>query len=92
MDTGQAVLVTTKFRGVFFGRLVEDIHLPEEITLSDARNCIYWSADINGFLGLADTGPDKSCKIGARVASLRLFSVTSITPCTEEAVTAWMSA
>lgn len=50
------VLVTTEFRGVFFGYVKTDKKLPEEITLTNAKNCIYWS-DCGGFMGLASQGP-----------------------------------
>lgn len=59
----QAVLVTTEFRGVFFGYMTE---MPKDgsVTLKRAQNCVYWSADVKGFLGLASTGPTKSCGDG----------------------------
>lgn len=85
----KAVLVTTEFRGVFFGYVKEDKKLPDEITLSNVRNCIYWSSDLGGFLGLASQGPNSSCKIGAEVPELRLFKVTSVTPVSDEAAKKW---
>lgn len=85
------VLVTTEFRGVFFGYVEKDKHLPAEITLSKVRNCIYWSADVGGFLGLAGAGPTSGCKIGARVDELTLYRVTSITSVSEEAEKKWNS-
>lgn len=87
----KAVLVTTEFRGVFFGYVKEDNKLPAEITLTNVRNCIYWSSDCGGFLGLASGGPTSQCKIGAKVDELRLFKVTSITPVTDEAAKKWNS-
>ena len=85
----KAVLVTTEFRGVFFGHVKQQDDLPAEITLTGARNCIYWSADCGGFLGLAAKGPTANCKIGTRVDELTLFKVTSVTPVSDEAVAAW---
>lgn len=85
------VLVTTEFRGVFFGELTED-NSPGNVVLQNARNCIYWSADVGGFLGLASKGPSKECRIGAEVESVRLFKITSITPVSEEAAAKWKSA
>ena len=52
----KAVLVTTEFRGVFFGYIKDDTKLPSEIILTGVRNCIYWSSDCGGFLGLAANG------------------------------------
>lgn len=86
------VLVTTEHRGVFFGMVKSDERLPAEITLAKARNCIYWSADVGGFLGLAAVGPNKSCRIGKQVDELRIFKVTSVTPVSEAAARAWEQA
>ena len=85
----KAVLVTTEFRGVFFGYVKDEKNLPDEITLTDVRNCIYWSSDCGGFLGLAAGGPTSSCKIGAKVPELRLFKVTSVSPVSDEAAKKW---
>ena len=89
---GKAVLVTTEFRGVFFGKVKNDKQLPSEITLTEARNCIYWSADCNGFLGLAANGPTSGCKIGAKINEITLYKITSVTPVGEEATEKWLKA
>jgi len=86
------VLVTTEFRGVFFGFIKNGAKLPNEITLADVRNCIYWTKDCNGFLGLAANGPTKNCKIGALVPAVTLYKITSVTPVTDEAVKVWQKA
>ena len=83
------VLVTTQYRGVFFGYLEDDSNCPATIDLTNARNCVYWSADCKGFLGLTATGPTSSCKIGPQVSSITLYGVTSITPVSDVAVKAW---
>jgi hypothetical protein len=88
----KAVLITTEFRGVFFGYLKEDKKAPEQITLTGARNCIYWSSSVGGFLGLAAKGPDKECRIGVRVPEVTLYKVTSVTPVEDAAVKAWEAA
>lgn len=89
----KAVLVTTGFRGVFFGRIKDDSKLPAEIALTDAKNCIYWSADCKGFLGLAAIGPTKDCKIGKQVSGLTLYNITSVTPIdNDDAIRAWENA
>ena len=86
------VLVTTEFRGVFFGFIKSNEKLPEEITLTNAKNCIYWSSDTGGFLGLAASGPSSSCKIGKEVKELTLYKITSVTPLSEEATEKWIKA
>ncbi len=88
----QAVLVTTEFRGVFFGYIKNDKKAPAEITLTGVRNCIYWSVDCGGFLGLAASGPTKGCKIGRRVPEITLYKITSVTPMEDVAVKAWEAA
>ena len=84
----QAVLVTTEFRGVFFGYMT-DLPKDSTVTLKRAQNCVYWSADVKGFLGLASTGPTKSCKVGPAVPSITLNKVTAVVEVTEEAEKKW---
>lgn len=85
----RAVVVTTQHRGVFFGYAV-DVD-GEIIKLRSARNCVYWSNDIRGFMGLADTGPSKHCKIGP-AADISLRDITSVIECSPEATQAWEAA
>jgi hypothetical protein len=85
----RAVLVTTAHRGVFFG-YATDTNGPH-IRLRAGRNCVYWSADVKGFVGLAATGPTKNCRVGPS-ADIDLRDVTSVTECTQEAIEAWESA
>jgi hypothetical protein len=85
------VLVTTEFRGVFFGYIKEDKKSPGQLTLTDAKNCIYWSADVGGFLGLASNGPSSQCKIGAKVSEVTVYKITSISLVSEEAEKKWNS-
>ena len=84
------VLVTTEFRGVFFG--YADDTSGDAITLTNARNCIYWPATNGGFAGLASEGPDKGARIGAKVEKIDLRKVTSVTEVSEAAVKAWEAA
>ncbi len=85
----RAVVVTTQHRGVFFG-YAQDTE-GGTIKLRKARNCVYWSSDVRGFMGLAATGPNKSCKVGP-AADIDLRDITSVVECSPEAVTAWESA
>ena len=86
---GKMVVVTTDVnrRGVFFGRLAEDNG--EEVTLEDARNAVYWSAETGGFLGLASRGPQRGSRVSPAAPSIRLNGVTSVSVASEEAVAAW---
>lgn len=80
------VLVTTAHRGVFYGWATNTDG--ETIKLARARNCIYWSRDVKGFIGLAATGPTASCKIGP-AADIELRNITSVSEVTPAAVEAW---
>lgn len=84
----RAVLITTTHKGVFFG--YASATDGEIIKLRAARNCIYWSTDVRGFMGLAATGPTQSCRIGP-AADVELRGITSVVECTPDAVTAWES-
>lgn len=88
-STERAVLVTTEYRGVFFGYATDTGG--DTIKLRSARNCIYWSKSVGGFVGLAEKGPDSNCKIGAR-ADLDLRKITCVAEMTPAAVAAWEAA
>lgn len=87
--TERAVVVTTEFRGVFFG-YAEDTS-SDVIRLKRARNCIYWSEKTGGFMGLAASGPAKGSRIGA-TADIELRKITAVLDATPEAVQAWEAA
>lgn len=86
METRQ-VVVTTEYRGVFFGTV--DSENDRTIVLTNARNCVSWSASVRGIFGLAAAGPDGNCRIGPAVPRITLVGVTSVTDCTDSAVKAW---
>ena len=83
------VVVTTAHRGVFFG-YAEDTE-GESIFLKRSRLCLYWSADLRGFMGLASMGPNVSCKIGPP-ADITLRSITAVMEVTPEAEKRWLEA
>ena len=87
--TERPVLVTTEFRGVFFGYAEETSG--ETIKLKRARNCIYWPVENKGFLGLAAAGPAKDARVGP-AADIELRKVTAVVEVTAAAVQAWESA
>lgn len=86
----KAVLVTTANRGVFFG--YTDDYSGSTIILTNARNCLYWSKDVKGFLGLASHGPTNTCRIGRQVMELQLRNITSVAAVSEEAIMKWEAA
>lgn len=83
------VLVTTAHRGVFFGYTTDTNGTT--IKLRRGRCCVYWSADVRGFIGLAAHGPSESCRIGP-AADIELRDVTSVTEVSPEAVAKWEAA
>ena len=84
-----AVVVTTEYRGVFFGYTTD--YSGDTIELKRARNCIYWPSSQKGFLGLASEGPKAGSKIGP-AADIELRKITCVAKCTEEATAAWEKA
>jgi hypothetical protein len=83
------VLVTTEYRGVFFGYATDTSG--DRIKLKRARNCLYWSKSVGGFVGLAERGPDSTCRIGAR-GDLDLRKITCVVEVSECAMRAWEDA
>lgn len=88
--TGRPVLVTTEFRGVFFG--YADDTSGDTITLKNARNCIYWPSGNGGFGGLASEGPAEGSRIGSRVSQIELRKITAVAEVAPSAVEAWEAA
>ena len=87
--TRKPVVVTTIHKGVFFGYLVD--RTDTTVRLERARNCLYWSKEVKGFLGLAYTGPNSACRIGPP-ATIELMNVTCIADASNAAVVAWEKA
>lgn len=83
------VIVTTEWRGVFYGLATGQPDDQRRISLRECRNVIYWSADVNGFGGLATGGPTDGCRIGPAIPKIKLFGVTSLLECSEAAVKQW---
>lgn len=81
------LLVTTIHRGVFAG--YGEPTKEKTIRLTQARMCVYWSADMRGVLGLASQGPSIGCRIGFAVPAITLQDVTSVTEISTEAEAAW---
>ncbi len=82
----QHVIITTSFRGVYYGRLVWK--RGDECLLADARMVIRWGTT-DGVDQLAASGPTAQSKIGAEVPLVRLFGLTSIALATHKAREAW---
>ncbi len=83
------VLVTTEHRGVFAGFASDTSG--DTIKLREGRNCVYWSSSLKGFLGLASSGPDSSCRIGP-AADIELRKITAVVEVSPEAQAKWVAA
>lgn len=87
IKTSIALIVTTAHRGVFFGYGIQSD--APTITLTNARMCVYWTADLHGVIGLATRGPGSGCKIGPVAKSITLRDVTSVIECSADAEENW---
>ena len=85
---GTPVVVTTAHRGVFFGFLAGHRD-GKTVELTGAQMCVYWSSDVQGVLGLASSGPSRSCKVTRPVPRLTLQDVTAVVDVSGEAVKLW---
>jgi hypothetical protein len=74
---------------MFFG-YAGDIY-GEQIALKRARLCVYWSSDMQGFMGLAAKGPSASCRVGP-AADITLRNITSVLEVNPEAEQKWLGA
>ena len=82
------VIVTTEWRGVFFGWLAPADIQKREFALKGARMAIYWGTT-RGVMELAATGPTSNSKISAAADIDHLHGVTAIFRCTKEATQKW---
>jgi len=80
------VLVTTAHRGVFYGYATDTNG--ETIKLTSARNCLYWSRECGGFMGLAANGPVGDSRVGAK-ADIEIRNITSVTEVAPGAAKVW---
>lgn len=89
MTEKRAVLVTTQYRGVFFGFL--ESQDGDKVVLVRAR-CAIRFATTGGFLELAKIGPNHKSKIGTEAERIELYAVTSIADVSKEAIAKWLFA
>lgn len=81
------VVITTEHKGVFFGYTTNVKANP--ITLRRMRNCLSWTDDMKGFIGLAKVGPSASCRIGPEAEAPVVRAVALVLQCTDAAAAAW---
>jgi hypothetical protein len=85
------VLITTDTtkRGVFMGFIDPKDVDKETVEAFEVRMAVYWSVDVKGVIGLAATGPTKSCRISPAAKRAMLKGVTAVCEITDEALAAW---
>ncbi len=83
------VVVTTEHRGVFFGFCTAEDTDARTVTITEAQMCVYWAADVRGVVGLAVSGPTKSCKVTPPAPKMTLTGTTAVMDATEDAAKAW---
>lgn len=82
----QALLVTTEWRGVFFGYGVPTKE--RHIELRDCRMCIYWPESVQGLPGLT-SGNLKGCRISSPAPLVLLHGVTAVWTVTKDTEREW---
>ncbi len=80
-------IVKTQDREIFCGWSTDP--LADRITLRNARQAIYYSAETHGLLGLATTGPAKGSRIGPVAAIVECRRPDLVIECSSESATAW---
>lgn len=85
------VLITTDSskRGVFSGIIEASDWDKENIVAEEVRMCVYWSTDMKGVLGLASSGPSKSCRITKATKKALIRGVTAVVELSDEAWKKW---
>lgn len=83
----QALVVTTEWRGVFFGYGVPSQE--RSIELRDCRMCVSWPSQTKGMPGLT-SGNLQGCRISPPAPTVLLHGVTAIWTVTKEAEKKWL--
>ena len=84
----KALMVTTEWRGVFFGYGIPTKE--RVIELENVQMCIYWPQENHGVMGLANDGPKSGARIGPPAKSMILQGVSGIIEVTEKAEKEWL--
>lgn len=86
----KAIIITTKHRGVFFGRVAENEPIDGEHikNVHGCRMAIQFGTD-RGVMQLAETGPTDRSKISARADMPIIRDVTAVMSVTDAAAELW---
>lgn len=83
----QALVVTTEWRGVFFGYGIPTKE--RSIELRDCRMCVYWPESVHGMPGLT-SGSLAGCRISPPSPSVLLHGITGLWTVKEDAEKEWL--
>jgi hypothetical protein len=84
------ILITTKHRGVFFGRVADEEPIDGEHihNVKSAKMAIRFGTD-RGVVQLAETGPTESSRISAKADMPIIRDVTAVFSVTDDAAQKW---
>lgn len=87
MENKIKVLLTTDSskRGVFSCVINEKDKNLENIEAEDVRMVVMWSSDVKGVIGLAASGPSKSCRVSPAVKKGIIKGVVGVFELTDAA-------
>jgi hypothetical protein len=87
IEKEHALVVTTEWRGVFFGYGIPTKE--RHIVLRDCRMCVYWDKSVKGMPGLT-SGSLAGCRISPPAPSVLLHKVTGVWTVTGETEKEWL--
>ena len=82
------VVVTTANRGIFIGQTDAPVGAPV-IVLTGGRNVFFYTAETDGFVGIASKGIFRGAKVGPAADRLELRNITAVIDASREAVETW---
>ncbi len=86
-------VIKTEDNCIFWGELADGCSLTSEvITLTGARQCIYFAPETRGLAGLAHSGPSQGSRVGPVVASVVLRRPDIVLEASSAARERWLAA
>jgi len=86
------VLVTTEYRGVFAGLILNDADMTARaMPIKDAKMAIYWGTT-KGVMELCESGPTSKSKISSKADIPMLHGITAVFEISPEAWKKWEAA
>lgn len=86
----QALVITTEWKGVFFGYGELPTNDSRKISLRDCRMCVSWDSSVKGMPGLVSGQKLSGCRISPPAPKVLLYGVTGIFELSEKAEKEWL--